>query len=132
MITVHQVCGPRWSTRRRHQSVEAMLLDDGVDAFLARQAQVVLQRIAIFLLSQWSLLFSFFKELLAEPWHFAIPVLLIESNEIFESAVRNTRTVCQIFLEVGFELVEQNLELRIVVLARRVHVRGIHEGCAES
>jgi len=49
----------RWPGSGRDEGVERMLVHHGVDAFISRQAPILLQGVVISLFSQWTFRFRF-------------------------------------------------------------------------
>ena len=131
MIAVHPISRPRWPARRGDQGIEFVLVHHEIDAFFARKFQVLCQRIFVRLLSQRPFRLSFDHDVLSEPGHLSITILLVEVDDLFQGFHRRARAErSQVRIQIGFEFIKQHFKFRIVELALRRNVRGIDDGRA--
>src|ERR1043165_4137200 len=87
---------------------------------------VLVQRLNVRLAGQRPFRLCFLHEVLTEVGHLAIAIALIEGDHVLQRTHRRRWPKSgEISVEVGFELVQQNLELRIVKLARSRNVSRI-------
>src|SRR6478672_5396666 len=93
---------------------------------------ILRQRVAVLLLGKRSFRLTSNHQLLRKVRHLRSLVLLIESDDVRHRLYRSLRTKrFEIRVQVGLELVQQNLELGVVVLAVRRNVGWIDDRRAQ-
>src|SRR5215216_1710817 len=133
VVAIDPIGGPRWSTCRRNESIEPVLLHYRIDPLRARQQVVLTQRGEIGLTRERSFRLGFDHDVLPEVRHLAIAVLLVEGDHIFQRPNRRLWSKSRkVSVQIGFELIQQNFKLGIVKLTRRRNVSRIDKHCAES
>src|SRR5262249_5463827 len=90
------------------------------------------QREQVRLAREWSFCFRLLHDVLAEVWHLAIAIMLVESDDVFQRTHRRLWSQTrEVSVEIGFELIQQDLKLRSIKLARGRNVSRIDKHRAE-
>jgi hypothetical protein len=84
VVAVNQVDEPRGPAGERHDCVELVLREQGVDAFLAREADTIGAGLEILRVSEWASGFRLEEKFLLEERHLALAVLLVEIDQLFQ------------------------------------------------
>ena len=128
MIAVDEIGGPWRAAGGRDDRIERVLREHHVQSFAPREPLILGERVAICLIGERSLLLRLQEQLLPEVRHLGRLVRLVECNHVrerFDPRARRPRR--EVRREVGFELVEQNDQLRVVVLARVRDIGGVDD-----
>lgn len=93
-----------------------MLLQGGIDALGTGQAFTTREHFEIGLLLKGPLALCLFEDLLLEEWHLRFCVGEIEFDQILQRADLESRSPCQILVQTGFELIQQDLVFGVVIV----------------
>ena len=105
-----------------------MRAEGGVEPLGARETPALVERLAVRGRGERALLGGHLEDLLPEPAQLLGGVRAVEGDEIVErSGTRAGGARAEVRLEVGLELVEEDVELGIVELARRGEVGRIDD-----
>ncbi len=131
VIPVDQIRQPGRAAGWGDNGVKLVLVHRRIDPVGARQLQIAGELVEIFLLRERALRLRLDHDLLPEPRHLLIFVLLIEVDDVLHSSDWRLWTQrSQIGIEVRLELIEQDIELIVAKLGGGFNVGGIHDHSA--
>src|SRR4029450_9507944 len=93
-----------------------MLAQNGVESLLARQSPARGERLPVRRLGVRPPLLRLLEQLLAEERHLLVPMSLVESYELGERPRGLPPERGEVRLQIGFELVQHDLKLRLFEL----------------
>ena len=124
---------PRFAIRGCNESVELILIHDGIDSLGTCESTIHRESIKILLISQWPFRFSHLEKFLLEKRHLTRSVSFVERNHIGKRMHGRLITKpLEIFRQVALQFIEQHSHLAFVKLAKRWNVCRIDDDCAEA
>jgi len=128
VITVDEVDRPRRVPGRSDDGVELVLLQHRFQPLLATELAALVERVAIGLIGERPLLLRLHEQVLPEIGHLAVPVTLIEVDDVLQRLNGRTgRELREVAVQVGLELVQQDGELGVIVFPEVGNVRRVHD-----
>ena len=126
-VAVDEIRQPRRPARRRHERIELVIQHRRVDAERSRHLTVPREIGLVFRARQRLFFVGHRHDLLAEVRHLFVPVRLVERDDVGERDGRGGSEPCQVFLQIGFKFIEQQVEFAVVELSERRNVDGVDD-----